>query len=73
MTIDISADLLVLACRELDDLRERHADTQVSRALAHREGDLSRSQIDDIAIGARIEWDNRNPSLARLRRGWVTA
>jgi hypothetical protein len=68
MTIDISTDLLIAACRELDDLRDRYADTQTSRALAHREGDMSRSQTDDVAIGARIEWDKRNPSLAHLRR-----
>ncbi len=53
---------------ELATRKEQYVHDQVSRVLAHREGDMSRAQIDDEEAAARMRWDDMYPSCAVLRK-----
>jgi hypothetical protein len=53
---------------EIGRRREAYVHDQVSRQLAHTEGEMTRAQIDDAEIAARMHWDDLNPGSARLRK-----
>lgn len=53
---------------ELRAVRQRYVENQVTRQLDHREGDMTRAQIDDAEIAAKMRWDEHHPALARAIR-----